>query len=173
LSNFILFSVPGTSTGSDLWWLSLTGDTKPVKLLATPSEEMHGTFSPEGTLVAYTSDKSGKFDVYVTTFPRAGREFPVSTGGGYEPRWNKDGSEIYYLSEDRHLMAVTVGKDSNGPKLGNSNSLFQTSVPAGVTQNRLHYVVSSDGRFLINTETRDQSPTALRVETNWADKLKK
>jgi eukaryotic-like serine/threonine-protein kinase len=63
----ILFSVQGTSSGTDLWLLPLIGDREPVKFLESPSDEMHGNFSPDGRLVAYTSNESGKFQVYVQT----------------------------------------------------------------------------------------------------------
>ncbi len=87
---------------------------------------MHGNFSPDGRLVAYTSNESGRFEIYVETVPRSDRKWPVSTNGGYEPRWRADGREIYYLSEDRKLMAVSVGA---GPSFGIPKPLFQTHVP--------------------------------------------
>ena len=87
-------------------------------------------FSPDGRLVAYPSNESGRFEIYVETVPRSDRKWPVSTNGGYEPRWRADGREIYYLSGDRKLMAVPVGA---GPSFGIPTPLFQTHVPAGVT----------------------------------------
>jgi hypothetical protein len=105
----ILFIVSAVDSGNDLWILPLAGDKKPYKFLATPVEEMQGNFSPDGHFVAYTSNASGKFEVYVETFPRSERRWPVSTNGGYEPRWRADGREIYYLSEDKKLMAASVG----------------------------------------------------------------
>jgi hypothetical protein len=102
--------------------LPLAGDRKPVKYLATPAEELHGNFSPDGHYVAYTSNESGRFEVYVETYPRSDRKWTVSTNGGYEPRCG-DGREIYYLSEDRRLMAVPVGV---GPQFEAPVPLFQT-----------------------------------------------
>jgi Tol biopolymer transport system component len=167
----ILFSVPSLSSGTDLWLLPLTGDKKPVKFLASPADEMHGNFSPDGHLVAYTSNETGKFQVYVQTLPKSDKKWPVSTSGGYEPRWRADGREIYYLSEDRKLMAVAVGA---GPSFGVPQALFQPRVPAGVTANRTHYVPSRDGqRFLVNTETDQPSPAFITVVTNWAARLKR
>jgi eukaryotic-like serine/threonine-protein kinase len=153
----IVFSTPQVATGSDLWLLPLSGDRKPVKFIATLAEEMHGNFSPDGHFVAYTSNESGRYEVYVQTFPLSDRKWQVSTNGGYEPRWRTDGREIYYLSEARKLMAVSVGP---GPSFGVPQPLFQTRVPAGVTANRQHYVPSRDGqRFLVNTQAGDPSPT--------------
>jgi Tol biopolymer transport system component len=167
----ILFIVSAIDSGNDLWILPLAGDKKPYKFLATPVEEMQGNFSPDGHFVAYTSNESGKFEAYVETFPRSERRWPVSTNGGYEPRWRADGREIYYLSEDEKLMAVSVGA---GPSFGVPVALFQTRVPAGVSANRTHYVPSRDGkRFLVNTQTGDSSPTPITVVLNWTAGLKK
>jgi dipeptidyl aminopeptidase/acylaminoacyl peptidase len=125
---------------------------------------MHGTFSPDGRLVAYTSNESGRFEVYVETLPRSDRKWSVSTNGGYEPRWRPDGREIYYLSDDRTLMAVSVGA---GPSFGIPKPLFQTHAPGGVTANRTHYVPSRDGqRFLVNRAI-DSPPSPITVVVNW------
>ena len=167
----ILFSVPAPASGIDLWLLPLTGDRKPAKFLASPSDELHGNFSPDGRFVAYTSNESGKFEVYVQTFPLSDLKKQVSISGGYEPRWRADGREIYYLSEDLKLMAVSVGP---GSSFGLSQTLFQTRVAAGVSANRTHYVPSRDGqRFLVNTQTSDPAPTPITVVLNWTAGLKK
>jgi Tol biopolymer transport system component len=167
----VLFSVPSPASGNDLWILPLTGDKKPVKYIATPAEELHGNFSPDGQLVAYSSNESGKFEIYVETFPRSDHKWTVSTNGGYEPRWRADGREIYYLSEARELMAVGVGK---GPQFDVPAGLFQTRVAPGITAFRTHYVPSRDGkRFLVNTLSADQPPTPIIVMLNWQAALKK
>lgn len=167
----IVFSVLGASSGMDLWLLPLPGNKKPAKFLATPADEMHGNFSPDGRLVAYTSYESGKFQVNVQTFPLSDKTWHVSTTGGYEPRWRADGREIYYLSEDRKLMAVSVGE---GPNFGVPRALFQTRVFPDVAANRMHYVPSRNGqRFLINTQSDDASTTPITVVMNWAAALKK
>jgi eukaryotic-like serine/threonine-protein kinase len=167
----ILFSVPGPASGYDLWLLPVAGDSKTAKLFVdSPGDQMHGNFSPDGKFVAYTSNESGRFEVYVETFPRSERKWPVSTGGGYEPRWRADGHEIYYLSEDRKLMAVSVGP---GPIFGVPKPLFQTRVAAGITSLRTHYVPSRDGqRFLVNMAS-DVVASPITVVVNWTAMLKK
>jgi WD40-like Beta Propeller Repeat len=162
----IIFSGPSSETGNDLWLLPLAQGKKPEKFIPSPAEQMHAAFSPNGHLVAYTSNESGRFEVYVETIPQSDRKLAVSTGGGYEPRWRADGTELYYLSEDRKLMAVRV---SPGPSFGVPKMLFQTRVPAGITANRNHYVPSSDGqRFLVNTQIGDAQPTPITVVLNWS-----
>jgi eukaryotic-like serine/threonine-protein kinase len=165
-----LLMLAPTLGSSDLWLVPVGTDGKPSELIASPAEEMHGNFSPDGRLVSYTSNESGRFEVYVQTVPRTEKKWSVSTNGGYEPRWRADGREIYYLSEDRKLMAVPVGV---GPSFGIPKPLFQTSVRPGITAYRTHYVPSRDGqRFLINVVT-DAAASPITVVVNWTTLLKK
>jgi Tol biopolymer transport system component len=165
----IIFSV-SAEPGDDLWLLPLGKEGKAAKFIASPADEMHGNFSPDGRLVAYTLNASGKFEVYVETVPQSDHKWPVSTSGGYEPRWRADGREVYYLAEDRKLMAVSVGA---GPSFGVPKPLFQTRVATGVTANRTHYVPSHDGqRFLVNMAL-DAPTSPITVVVNWPATLKK
>jgi len=169
--HYVIASSPQQATGDDLWLLPVGGDRKPVRFLGPASDQMHGNFSPDGRFVAYTSNESGTFQVYVQTFPLSDRKWQVSTDGGYEPRWRADGREIYYLSDDRKLMAVSVGA---GPAFDVPKLLFQTKVPEGVTSRRTHYVPDRDGRrFLINTQTNDPLPNPITVVFNWQAELRK
>jgi Tol biopolymer transport system component len=166
----IIFAAPAPGSQNDLWLWPPTDAGKPAKLIASPANQMHGNFSPAGGLVAYTSSETGKFEVYVETIPRSDRKWTVSTNGGYEPRWRADGREIYYLSEDRKLMAVTVGA---GPTFGIPTPLFQTRVQPGVIALRTHYVPSRDGqRFLVNTAAETPA-SPITVVLNWIALLKK
>jgi Tol biopolymer transport system component/predicted Ser/Thr protein kinase len=166
-----LLYVAATGSGlSELWLLPL-GDRKPVRLASLGSNGMQPSFSPDGRFIVYASDESGKLEVYVQTFPLSDGIWKVSTSGGYEPRWRADGREIYYLSQDRRLMAASVGA---GPAFGVPKPLFQTKVAAAVTPWRTHYVPSRDGsRFLINTLTGDRAPAPITVVLNWTAGLKK
>src|SRR5262249_19635894 len=153
----IIFSTPGIATGSDLWVLPLSGVSKPTSVLVSPNDEMHGNLSPDGQLIAYTSNASGPYEVFVQTFPRSERRWQVSTNGRSEPRCRADQREIYSLPADRQLMAVAIGP---GPTFDVPKPLFQTRVPAGVSANRSQYVPSADGqRFLVNTQASDVRPT--------------
>jgi eukaryotic-like serine/threonine-protein kinase len=160
-----------TSSDYDLWLVPLGGDPKPVILLSAPGDQWHGSFSPDGRLVAYSSDESGRFEVHVQTFPLTDRQWTVSTTGGSEPRWRADGREIYYLSPDQKLMAVRVGP---GPSFGAPTELFQARVAGGVSSQRTHYVSSRDGqRFLINTPAGEPPTVPITVVLNWTAALKK
>jgi Tol biopolymer transport system component len=166
----IIYTVFAAS-GFDLWLLPLSGDRKPVKFLGSPSDEMHANFSPDGRFVAYASNESGRFEVFVQTFPLSDRKWPVSTNGGYEPRWQADGREIYYLSEDRKLMAAAVGA---GPSFDVPKPLFQTRVAEDILAQRTHYVPTRDGqRFLVNIQSGDPKPNPITAVLNWTEGLKK
>jgi eukaryotic-like serine/threonine-protein kinase len=167
----LFFTIMNTG---QLWLLPLSsggGDAKPSRFVDSSADQMHGNFSPDGRLVAYTSNESGRFEVHVQTFPLSDRKWQVSTAGGYEPRWSGDGREIYYLSEDRKLIAVSVGP---GPSFGVPKALFQTHVMPGVNSRRTNYVPSRDGqRFLVNTQTGDPPLNPITVVLNWTAGLKK
>ena len=167
---YLLFSAT-TSSDYDMWLVPLAGDSKPVSFLTAPGDQWHGNFSPDGRLVAYSSNESGRFEVHVQTFPVTDRNWTVSTTGGYEPRWRADGRELYYLSSNQKLMAVGVGP---GPSFGAPTELFQVRVAGGVSPLRTHYVPSRDGqRFLINTPTGDAAMVPITVVLNWTAALKK
>jgi len=167
----IAFSTPGSESGSYIWVLPLRDKARPLMLLASASDQMHANFSPDGRLLAYSSNESGRFQVYVQTFPLSDHKWTVSTDGGYEPRWRGDGREIYYLSEDRQLMAAQVGA---GPSFAVPRALFQTRVHAGVEAFRTHYVPSQDGRrFLIQTQSGGSAPHFITVLLNWTAGLKR
>jgi Tol biopolymer transport system component len=160
-----------SSVPSDMWLLSVA-DKKPVRLARSPSDQMHPNFSPDVRFIAYTSNESGRFEVYVETLPLSDRKWPISTNGGYEPRWRADGREIYYLSEDRTLMAVSVS--SGATAFGVPKPLFRTQVHEGVTSYRTHYVPSRDGsRFLMHVRSGDVAPVAITVVLNWTAGLKR
>jgi Tol biopolymer transport system component len=160
-----------SGVAADLWLLPLADNKKPFSLVRSPGNQMHANFSPDGRFIAYTSNESGRYDVYVETLPSSDRKWPISINGGYEPRWRADGREIYYLSENRQLMAVPV---SSGPKpFGVPRPLFQTDVHTGVSLLRTHYVPSRDGtRFLVQTRSRDLLPVPITVVLNWQEELK-
>jgi dipeptidyl aminopeptidase/acylaminoacyl peptidase len=158
-------------TDFDLWLLPLAGPPKPASLLAAPGDQLHAAFSPDGKLLAYSSSESGRFEIQVQTFPLSDRKWTVSTAGGSEPRWRADGGELYYLADERRLMAVPVGP---GPSFGVPRQLFLTRAPGGVNPLRSRYVPSADGsRFLINTQVADPAPTPITIVLNWTADLQK
>jgi len=164
---FVLFWQLSPETKTDIWVLPVTPDGKPAgqprPYLRTPFREAEAQFSPEPDprWVAYESDESGQYEVYVQTFPDPHSKVQISTGGGRFPKWGPGGHELFYVSSDDKLMAVTlkIGKDSVEPSP--PKELFPLPTP---TINFIPYDVSSDGqRFLVEAPPAQ----ALTVVINW------
>ena len=127
--------------GRRFWVLPMVNDGKPSVLIDTPFVKDEPHFSPDGQWLAYYSDESGRAEVYVQPFPGPGERVRVSTDGGSQPRWKKDGSELFYLSLDGKLMAVGIRL---GPSLQVDvpKTLFQTPITVAtpnIDQYRRHF----------------------------------
>ncbi len=170
---FILYQTRQARTGSDLWVLPLSGDRQPFPLLQTEFGEWHGQISPDGRHVAYTSDESGAWEVYVQPFPGSGERLRISASGGEQPRWRRDGNELFYIAADGTMMAVPLDRQSGSLNAGIPKALFKTAVHAP-SRVLFTYVVTGDGqRFLINTSATDALRTPLTVVLNWTAELKR
>lgn len=164
---FIVYHNPSPMTGWDLWVLPLSGDPTPTPFLQTEFTEVLGTVSPDGRWMAYTSDESGAFEVYVRPFPASGGKWQVSIDGGAEPKWRQDGREIFYVAPDNKLMAVPT---STGPAFdsGLPKVLFEMRVPEITLPFPRTYVVAKNGqRFLVNTIVKDATSSPITVVLNW------
>ena len=165
----LLYETDSPKTRFDLWVLPLTGERKPYPFLHSEFNETHSQFSPDGRFVAYVSDESGRAEVYVQSFPVPGGKWQISTGGGDQPQWRRDGRELFYMAPDKTLMAVPVAAgDSFEP--GSPAALFATSIPLGnLTGDRNHYVAAPDGqRFLVNSLVDDGNTQPITLVLNWA-----
>jgi dipeptidyl aminopeptidase/acylaminoacyl peptidase len=157
----------------DLWWLPLDGDRKPVPFLQTEFNECHARFSPDGKWLAYVSDETGRPEIYVQSFPKPADKVLISTNGGDQPRWRRDGKELYFLAPDRKLMAVAV-KPGAMFESGEPKVLFQTRAAPGLQTFRKHYAPAADGlKFLVATIPEDQSTVPLVMVLNWASGIGK
>jgi len=171
---FILYRATDPSTNLELWVLPMDGDRKPFPFIKAAFGVNQGQFSPDGRWVAYASNESGKWEVYVAPFPGPGGYWKVSTAGGSEPRWRRDGKELFYLAPDGKLMAVEVRPGATF-EAGAGVPLFQTRRREPVsTADLFSYDVSPDGqRFLISTTVEDLTASPLTVVLNWTSDLKK
>jgi eukaryotic-like serine/threonine-protein kinase len=158
--------------GTDLWFLTLPSLSSSLFLKAL-SPPRAGRFSPDGKWVAYASNESGKWEVYVTSFPEAHGKWQVSNAGGEQPRWRSDGRELYYLASDGKIMAAPVTTGANFDA-GTPVALFQANPRELVaTSEQFSYDVSKDGqKFLINTQLKT-AMTPMSVVMNWGAKLGK
>jgi len=153
----------GTQGGHAQWMLPLDGTRKPYRFMEAQLSTREATFSPDGRWVAYVSNESGEYRVYVVPFPGPGGKWQVSVGGGTTPRWRRDGKEIYYFSSDNRVMAAEVSMREKAVEIGAARPLFETRVYGvfGV------FDVTADGqRFLVPHEP-GQSSTAIALVTNW------
>jgi Tol biopolymer transport system component len=168
---FIIFHVSDQKNAFDIWILPLFGDGKPYPFLQTQFEESQAHFSPDGHWIAYTSNETGRNEVYVQTFPQSGGKWLVSSGGGAQPHWRGDGKELFYIAPDRTLIAVDVNAGATF-ETGAPKPLFGTQVNAYNAPNR--YVVAPDGqRFLINSAAGEVNQTPITVVLNWTSGLKR
>jgi len=167
---------PGTQR--DLWVLPMSPDGKPVPeakpkpYLQTQFDELWGRFSPEATprWIAYQSDETGRYEVYIRAFPEPRGEFQISTGGGQYPQWGASGRELFYVSPDNKLMVVSLklGADSVTPST--PRELFPLPV---VDTGWSPYDTAPDGQRFLVRATPGQAGQPLTVIVNWPALLKK
>ena len=98
--------------GADLWFVTIP-ELRATQFLKAPSTLKNGRFSPDGKWVAYASNESGRWEIYVTSFPEAHGKWQVSNAGGDQPKWRSDGKELFYLTPDSKIMAVPVTTGAN------------------------------------------------------------
>jgi hypothetical protein len=131
----LLFDRQDKSGKISVWVLPLTGDQKPYVFVETQFDSQIAMFSPDGRWVAYVSNDSGKAEVYVVPFPGPGPRVQVSTGGGSQPRWRRDGRELFYLSLATEMMAADVSAVPGDFRVGAVRTLFALRGLGGVPGN--------------------------------------
>jgi Tol biopolymer transport system component len=160
---------PKNST--DIWALPTEGDRHPFPVVQTAFDERDAQFSPDGKWIAYQSNESGRFEVYVQPFPGPGGKTQVSIEGGAQPRWQRDGRELFYIALDGYLHSVQMRFASNNTivQAGSPVRMFMTHVGAVVQGGSSQaYVVSRDGqRFLMNTVAEVASNSPITMILNW------
>jgi Tol biopolymer transport system component len=171
-----LFSTLDPRTALDLWLLPADRTQKSIPILNSVASERYTQFSPDDRWIVYVSDESGRNEVYAKAFPGPGNAFLVSTMGGVAPRWRRDGKELYYISPDAKMLAVSVAVNGSTFVPGPPTVLFQTRIafggaaPAGI---RWQYDVAPDGRFLVNEDISDGGAGPITVIQNWNPESKR
>jgi serine/threonine-protein kinase len=160
-------------TGFDLRRLRMDGPAEPGDLLKTPFNELNADVSPDGRWIAYQSDESGRYEVYVRPFPQVddGR-WQVSSTGGTRPLWSRDGRELFFLDPGRRMTSVTVHRASP-IAFGAPHALFETA-HLGLEGQERNFDLAPDGtRFLLvrNLPPPDDVPTVVLVQ-NWFAELR-
>jgi Tol biopolymer transport system component len=161
-----------TTRAYDLGMLTLAGQHTATTFVGTPINEVQGRFSPNTRWVAYASDESGTFEVYVRPFPAATGQTQISIAGGMQPEWRRDGKELFYISADGKMTAVPVTTDGATFSAGAPRALFDVDVPEPIPPFPTDYAVTADGqRFLLNTVVDQPTRPALTVLLNWQGEL--
>jgi Tol biopolymer transport system component len=169
---FIIYGKRDSKTQWDIWIVPAGGNdgerTSSV-YLQTPFNEHHGHLSADGRWMAYASDESGRWEVYVGAFPARGSRRQVSTGGGSEPRWRADGKELYYVTPDGTVMAAVMSFDGDAALVASSQALFKARFGLfGSEMFRPVYTPADNGRrFLVNVVVEETAASPVTMILNW------
>jgi dipeptidyl aminopeptidase/acylaminoacyl peptidase len=174
---FLLFKqYVSEGTSWDVYALPMTPDARtngePIAFVASQYDERDAQFSPDGKWIAYQSNETGRFEVWLGSFPDRARAMRVSENGGTQVRWPRDGTELFFLAPNGTLMVAPVTPASNDEtmKIGSPVALFQTNllIYPGAGDFRQDYDVSHDGtRILMNIPMRDMVTPPITVILNW------
>jgi eukaryotic-like serine/threonine-protein kinase len=169
---FLAYWAVGSATGRDIWIAPLTGERKPQPFLQTKFNEMQARFSPDSRWIAYQSEESGRYEVYVQPFPGPGGKWQISTNGGTTPVWARNGRELFYMSSG-NFMSVSVTAQ---PTFSASTPRIVADYPPflmGRLSNGV-YDVSADGQqiLFVRANVENGPPDEVRVVLNWTEELK-
>lgn len=157
---------------SDIWVVSLDGNERGQQrpFIRRNNMQRHGVWSPDGRWLAYHSDESRWWEVYVEPYPGPGPKIMISTEGGFEPLWSWDGKELFYRSADGDR--VTAAKIETEPefRVTSSEVLFEGRYLSGMFK---HFDVAPDGRFLMIQESEESKPPCIHIVLNWFEELKR
>ncbi len=171
--NLLAFSESHPSSGWDIWVVPIEGERKPQAFLQTQFDEAAAVFSPDGRWLAYQSNESGKLEIYVQSFPGPGGKWQISTEGGREPVWARNGRELFYRN-NHGMMAVEIVAEptfvARKPRLLLKEQYDTLPMPTA------NYDVAADGRFVMMKEAglSDKSArTQIHLVLNWFEELKR
>jgi dipeptidyl aminopeptidase/acylaminoacyl peptidase len=174
---FLIYLQRAKERKVDLWVVPMTGERKPLPYLVTPFVKTQAQFSPDGHWVVYTSNESGIREIYVQPFPlSSGGKWPVSNGGGAQPRWSNDGKQLFYFTPNENLMAVDINTAGGTVQLGIPKVLFRAPIlggTGGAPTLAWRWDISPDGkRFLMNTALDEVGSSPVTVLLNWQSAIK-
>jgi hypothetical protein len=161
----LLYSPEPRAYATDVFSVSISGtDAEPKPFAAAKADEFQAQFSPDGRFVAYVSNQTGRQEVFVTTYPPSSARWQVSQKGGVQPRWSRDGRELFFMDPENYLVAVEVEKSAAGFQMGASRPLFQFYASTGFWR----YDVGPDGqRFLVTAPLEEDLTSPVTLITDW------
>ena len=156
----------------DIFVMPTTGDRKPQSVIATPFAEVEPQLSPDGRWLAYASNETGRYEIYVQPFPTTGTRWQVSNAGGRQATWRKDGKELFFVADEgAKFYAVDIVHKPDRFDFGVPRFLFD--MRANVFNTLRSYIPSPDGqRFLINM-TRETANSPINIVHNWTADIDK
>jgi Tol biopolymer transport system component len=157
----ILFRGFSSDTGWDLFTVAVDGSSPPQRLLQTPANENETSLSRDGRFVAYTSDESGRTEVYLSRFPEMSGRVAVSAGGGQRPMWRADGRELYFVGPGNRLMAAAVSIAGSSPTVAPASSIFEAPLFAA-----LYAPAANGSRFLIAMPAPSTDVVPMEIMVN-------
>ena len=165
----LAFVETSTQTGNDIWILPLVGERTVRPFLREPFDETQPRLSPTGHWLAYVSDRSGRNEVYVQSYPDPRQWLQISTDGGRDPTWARSGRELFYRNGEK-VMAVEIAE---GPSFKPSQFLFAGDFVRG--EPNIDFDVDPDGRRFLMIQSSNQEPpvTHINVVLNWFGELKR
>jgi Tol biopolymer transport system component len=170
-SEFLIYETVSPTTARDVWALPMTGDRKAFPVVNDKFIQQGARLSPDGHWLFYSSNESGRFEIYVQAFPKAGgiRQISIDGVSGSVGNWGKDGREIIFQALDEKMMVVDV-KLGATIEAGIPSALFQ--VPGPIVGSR--YAMSTDGQeFIIPLAPLSGGRPALTTVLNWTADIKK
>jgi Tol biopolymer transport system component len=163
---YVIFTTGGVA--EDIWAVPVSGERKAIPVATTAFGESAGRVSPDVRWIAYTSNQTGRTEIYVQSFPNATFRQQVSTGGGDHARWSRDGRELFYADPEQTLMSVRLQLAADGFRASAPVRLFQAPL---VARGEAQYAVASTGRFLVNVPTAPTAQAPITVVLNWSAAL--
>jgi Tol biopolymer transport system component len=162
----------GNIGAADIWAVAVAEPDKPFPLVQSPFLDTNGLFSPDGRWVAYVSEQTGGFEVYVTAFPGGGARYQVSGSGGRLPQWSPDGKTLYFVGANNMLMAAEVDGSGTRFEIRSPKALFPLSLFIGPRLANA-YAVAPDGKRLLADSLGDVTAPRIALIANWTSSLAK
>jgi Tol biopolymer transport system component len=157
----LLIGRRGAGSGEDLWIQPPLEGSTATAYATIPFNQSFGVFSPDGRWIAYASDESGKFDIYVDSYPKPGSRIRVTTAGGIEPRWHRDSGSLYFR-RGSEIHAVSLARAGATLEVSSIDRLFDAGAPIR------SYDITPDGqRFLVNVPAEARAETSATIVVGW------
>jgi len=173
---YFVYVASGQGGDFDIWAEPQSGERTPQRLLETPFNEAFVTISSDSQWLAYASNETGRYDIYVQSFPKGTIKQQVSIAGGIMPKWSADGRKLYFLAPDSTLNFVSIKPVGSSLEVGSPSLLFPVRVVGGgiyIGGQARNYDVSADGRFIIKLAGEEPASSPITLILNWASSLKK